>query len=1045
MATDAPTKTRTSIAIRQAAGEATSTRAKDGCQDCNKRGLAILPVVPGVAPSSLKDRAPSVKQLDAWFDSADLKEHWYFLRALQPGYVYVFKPSRAWEAYVVDAAGLLRMVPIAHQPSSPADQTSMSEACKRNGDNLPAQVIAVDPEQHPEVWIAYSRYRWTPAVLDRYASNQTERDLRMTRVDVKAAASGQLGKGQAVPFGTPMGAHIGSIVADYASPATRALFDKELSQPLHSRDLQCESLARTMAGVSKETPAKTGAVIVLSDTVGVVAELNTRRNRIAADAAATAGMGDPEKARRRVVADTIEGIRLNAVANPGPWWDKNYGPERFLKHIKRSEWEAAKAESQQFKQLMSLIDRVSEDFVSVKESTSWRTIQRLDFDELDAHSASDHGHMVAVSIAGSGQTKVEREKIWYAVLQATTDAPDNWLDRALGALYKDLISYLAVDKKEDKAYDTVKGAAAISKELTSTGVEELSKFHSAIRIKRAANEATAALIETTGALMYRLRTEQPAAHYKLMRKVAVALLVRDGQVAQPKIVRGPFEKIIHWIQEVAFGPTRVGLAPAKVRGDLTNYDAYASTKGNFGDRGWRMSQSMDGALVLDVPSTKAKNGEVVAWVVTRLREGATLDTKTLSRLGLQDIDLTRPLPTGTVNPFLEAHLKRVGGRVDVMLGAGVLFFQANSFGNALVDFKTKNSTLDKVGGGLGMLTAVMSASSAGLETLVAVRMLRQVDKSALIAPQIWAARLSLAAGVLEGGYLVYKGVAKRAGGDTDSGYWTIGSGIAVVAASFAGYGAGAAVAAGMAGGAASFTALGISMGPIGWGLLALALIGAVIYFSWQAWATDDENLLPVEYWLDNGVFGNRQFVSGEVAANSPYFNESTKQVPPFGTVDEEMLALQRVLLVAQGRISGARDSGGSAIISYYEVSIPRYVQGSRLEIKFVAIKDGKRTDGGGILCEDGRTKPVRADISSRFTGMREGPELKIDTESGVLLVKGWFATLQQEPTTEKLIEWVMGREVNPDALYADRVEMQVSYQADRIGLPGLVSTLKDIN
>ncbi len=41
---------------------------------------------------------------------------------------------------------------------------------------------------------------------------------------------------------------------------------------------------------------------------------------------------------------------------------------------------------------------------------------------------------------------------------------------------------------------------------------------------------------------------------------------------------------------------------------------------------------------------------------------------------------------------------------------------------------------------------------------------------------------------------------------------------------------------------------------------AYQLIGAIgtgLYCAWQAYATDDENLTLVEYWLDNGVFGSR--------------------------------------------------------------------------------------------------------------------------------------------------------------------------------------------
>ncbi len=49
----------------------------------------------------------------------------------------------------------------------------MKEACTRAGDNIPAQVIAVDPQKHTTIWMAFSRYRWTQQVLDDYRADTT--------------------------------------------------------------------------------------------------------------------------------------------------------------------------------------------------------------------------------------------------------------------------------------------------------------------------------------------------------------------------------------------------------------------------------------------------------------------------------------------------------------------------------------------------------------------------------------------------------------------------------------------------------------------------------------------------------------------------------------------------------------------------------------------------------------------------------------------------------------------------------------------------------
>ncbi|MFN7695795.1 MAG: T6SS effector BTH_I2691 family protein, partial [Burkholderiales bacterium] len=447
------------------------------CQDCNKKGVAILPVVPGLLPNAAK---ASLTGLDAWYDSSDLKEHWYFLRALPTGYLYVLKSDKSgqapslggWDVYIVDADGLLRKTAPASQAQSPGDVTPMSEACRRKGDNVPTQVIAIDPDKHPAAWMAFSRYRWTTDVLAHYAKNvEGCRDQRMRAINVTAVAAGQLGKGQAVPFGMKMGPQLAQAVADYGPNATRNTVNQHALVPVRGRGEQVAALTTVMAEISKATPAKCGAVIVLSDVVGNTQDLNFRRNRLAADSAHTAGMGDPERSRRRVVAEVIEGIRASAETNPGPWWDRNYGPERFLKHIKQDEWKKAREEGAQFKALLARIDKVSADYVNVKESTAWLAQQKFDFDSADDTAARDHGNMVASCLAGSGLTQVEREKVWQPVLEAIVQPADNWLDRALVALYPSALTYIQTDNKQDKAYDAVKGAAAISRELTSEGLK----------------------------------------------------------------------------------------------------------------------------------------------------------------------------------------------------------------------------------------------------------------------------------------------------------------------------------------------------------------------------------------------------------------------------------------------------------------------------------------------------------------------------------------------------------------------------------------------
>lgn len=226
----------------------------------------------------------------------------------------------------------------------------------------------------------------------------------------------------------------------------------------------------------------------------------------------------------------------------------------------------------------------------------------------------------------------------------------------------------------------------------------------------------------------------------------------------------------------------------------------------------------------------------------------------------------------------------------------------------------------------------------------------------------------------------------------------------------------------------------LGLGPIGWTGLVLVLLAAGVYCGWQAWATDDNNLLPLEYWLDNGTFGKRQFVGGEPAGSSPYV-QADKQVPPFPSLQQEVLEPQRVLLVAQGRLWTVKDSHGFSIMCFYDVAVPRYESSSRLEIQFFGLQDGRQFEAGRIVCEKGSATPSLASIEPRLTGKREGPLYQHDQKAGTLRVKGSFSTMQAPTIVNKAFDHLgWHKDTN---LYANAFKMQLTYWPDTYSLPPL--------
>lgn len=984
------------------------------CPDCVKSGLAILPVVYTALPNRIRpsaaleflpqsDLAQALRNLDKGLNSEDMQHHWHVMRALPSGYLYILDPAEGtWQSYAVDTAGHLHSMGAATLPATPQSPAPCSRS---EHDDRALQVFALDPDKTPEVWIAFSRFRWTDRVMQDYAADRNGcRAARMLKLDVAYAASqGPFGGNSPLRNGMRMVDNIGDYVADYAPDLVRDEINKHLIEPLHHRgprpiapliepsnpgQMLAAEMQRMCAGLDNTR----GIVLLLDDIVGVTAQLNHVRNRIAADAAIVAGMGDPERSRRRVVADVIEGLRASAEANPGPWWNRNFGPERYLRHIDQAAWRQAQAESEQFKSLLASAEKVSADYVAVKESVRWKAVQRLDFDPDDHASVRDHEQMVAWCTAGSGLCKLEREQIWEAVLElADTDA-DNWLSRALAAQDEGVLELMHDAPPEfGQTLDGVKNAKALSAELLvgqdgkMGAIEKINRFRLQIRADRAANAATSTLIESASNTMAHLMQNNPDRYHRLLRKITITGLVRDDLVPQPVVVRGTWARISEWIMEIMTGPVRVDAQAAVTVGPMLSGADYMRTRGRF-SAGWSLSQSVKGAVLYSPPATQAETASVVFWIVNKVQAGTTFDAAALRPFGLHQVDTTIPSRVVPDNPALRNHLNRMSLRADGMLSSVALVFQAHSFYGALTTFRQGKGDL---GDGTRLLSATLAGSAAGLELYAAAQGLRGSHALAQrVTVMRFAARLGMWAGIVDGLYSLYSGGAKIISGDVDSGLWALGSGVAAIAGSVAGFGFASAGLAAMGGGTATATVLGITLGPVGWLLLAVALLGVVVYCAIQAFGTDDSELTPLEYWLDNGVFGKRERIAGAHLEKNPFVDRAGTVVQPFNDVNDELHQLQRITLVAQAQFSTARSARAGSEIAMYEIALPRYEQGTSLSVTLFGYTEDRRVVLSEFTCEDGEAEPRQFRSHVRLTGGDGSPTLDLDADTGMMRLSG---------------------------------------------------------
>lgn len=1037
------------------------------CKICKKVGLSILPLRYGTVPVLNQDgglnKMPNLPdELGAQVKDKRLKRHNYALRVIRQGYIYLLRydkdSSQEWFGWEVTEDGYCVPFdpmndPVPGKPQGPF-------VCSKKADNLPATMISVkDPETSPIVYMMFAEHPLTKKKLKEY--QEDEHDALAMRMQFFSPMGFVASKGAG-----PGGIHTVKIdeIDKYAIDYNKAYFsflaykDKVTGvngdqglYSLYPRHYMVSELNKRFE--KREGPY--GIALALWDPVGITVELNYARNHLGGRAALVAGVGNEKLTRERIIADTIDGIRLNAEANPGPIWNKHFGPERFLKHIDQKKWEAACEVNKGFDEINKAFMEFSADYVKWKESNNWKWIARHEYDPTDHRSGSNFEKMVAASVVGSGVTKLERDEVWGKLWALQNSHPDNWLAAGLAGFYPDFQSFFDSNKNWYREYDTAKGLAGVVKDLTVKHAPKLVELHGKIRRQRAANDATAAIIETLTGVMLHLSDHNNEAYQKTMMSVTKTLIVRAGVIPKPILVSGTAADITQAVLEITAGKPGVK-APLTVNPNVPpTRGAYFAAKGNLGHRGLALSQAVQGAVVLNVPRGREQIREVAAWVVTHAQSGAHgLTSKDLRALELTNVDLSRPAANGSMrNPFLENQISRAGAKLDGVLGAGAFLFQVWTFQMMFVEFKKAKDADDgraQVEYGESMLTAALSALSAGFEISAALKVLAGAPAPKVAFRITTAARFSAAASVIDGIYLVYKGIRifkERGRENRECALWTMGSGVFLIAAGAASWQLGAVAAASVlagtgvvaagaaAGGAAAGTAgagVAIFGGPVVWTLIVVSLVGGAMYMGWQAMVTDSTYLLPMEYWMDSGAFGLRKHITDAGAQNMAFYNEAKRG--PFESLGRELEALQSIFLTSTGKL---QVTGGFGTLTVnYEVATPSFNQGAVLVLQFFAWDKGRRVlvKTFTITYDEKVGKINQTKWHEKQSVLRDDEaRTQVDHQFG-MVTKGSFA-MMAPPLNAK--------ELAPGRAYAEQVELIATYAPSPRKYPGLITTFSD--
>lgn len=319
-------------------------RQNPECPNCNKSGLAILPVRYAVVPTAIAASLPP--SLGNRVTEVKLAHHKYVLRTLRQGYVYIFHEKHPrgsqikWEIYSVSTRGTLWK----QQSTEAIESVGDDPACSRQGHNIPASLIAIEkPENCGKIWIAFSEHAWSEETFKLFASDVRRRDRRMqcflpatwiASHNYKHGLAGtQTNVEQIIEYqdgfapSNLVGGQTGKISSRDGTYDTSQLKKSTTRHAMAMRKRQSKEVANTMKAIGQRPDGKNNLPIIVAlwDAVGITHELNGFRN----DAGGRIEQYFDERALEIAAVNQIEGIRIALESRAGKAARRNAEAEVF--------------------------------------------------------------------------------------------------------------------------------------------------------------------------------------------------------------------------------------------------------------------------------------------------------------------------------------------------------------------------------------------------------------------------------------------------------------------------------------------------------------------------------------------------------------------------------------------------------------------------------------------------------------------------------------------------------------------------------------------
>ncbi|MBH0085456.1 hypothetical protein I6E84_04400 [Psychrobacter sp. SCQQ22] len=618
-------------------------------------------------------------------------------------------------------------------------------------------------------------------------------------------------------------------------------------------------------------------------------------------------------------------------------------------YINESKFKAVLATAKKSRKDKAAIAAARQIFIDAIKRSEFAFVMREDFPENDEESHLGYAQIIAEAIQGIGidesnigipdaiwsdykadqargmTAKQEFEQSLLPCLSGEKLPEDNWLSKALIGLNLD-------DNQKMQAAPAYENFARAS-DFIGTSISWLNTFKNEAK-QKAIEAKTAEKIQYLNELAsHKARIVQTMSDnmsyikennrwlYKMDLWTQASVNQSTGFRLAQKVLKYSPEKATKWLGE--FVNNRINKAMSHMVTIPSSIDtgAVKQVSGSGVPFAVDFMHSLDkNQQALDIYNKAAGGDKNAQMVVTIYTDKATADSAASVNQSIADgqTDLNKFVDS---NSGTQRQLERSSAGKAALVAVGVGLFQLRSVWMGKSRFSEMADRGDLMA--LEFMTSYASTSlaltGAALDVAAAGMQIRGASTAAI-------ARISLGVGVLGAvgaGFEVYSlNISRERYIENKSGISRRTTSIAMISA-----------------GAAGVASLAIGLGfvmPWVIGIVAVAWAVSLIA-QWIAFTYDKSHILPIHYWLDAGVFGNKAMLNSEYL-NNPF------QIQAMGSLEQDMHAYSLALTEIQvnPRFATSTADFRQTLSGQIEVTLSQWNDDSEIVVEFIGISSQER-------------------------------------------------------------------------------------------------------